>query len=123
VPSRPNRILVVDDEPQVVRAMERMLRRDGLEVETAPCAERALALLEARLPDVIISDYRMPGMNGDELLRLVAERHPAVGRILVSGYTVQVAACGGASIAHEIFAKPWDEPALLAAVHRLGSPR
>jgi DNA-binding NtrC family response regulator len=111
------RILIVEDELQVARALERLFRRNGMITRTASSAAEALALLEVEPPDVVLSDYRMPGMTGGELLRRVAALHPRVARILLSGYTDQELGDAGGE-AHESFPKPWDDDALVAAVRR-----
>jgi DNA-binding NtrC family response regulator len=80
------RILIVDDEPGVLRALERLFRRNGHEVRTAAHAAEALASLEEHAPEVVISDFLMAGMTGVEFLRQVAARTPAARRVLLSGY-------------------------------------
>jgi signal transduction histidine kinase len=80
------RILVVDDEPRGAELLARCLGRLG-EVESATSGEQALARAEACDFDLVVSDQRMPGLSGVELLSRVAERLPLAGRILVTGYT------------------------------------
>lgn len=80
------RVLLVDDEPGVLNALARLFRRTGAEVRTAPSAEVALSLLDEFAPDVVVSDHRMAGMTGVELLRVVGARFPATRRVLLSGY-------------------------------------
>ncbi len=63
------RVLVVDDEENIRLVLRTLLRKHGYEVEVAPSAEEALALLERFGPDFVIADVRMPGMSGIELLR------------------------------------------------------
>jgi two-component system KDP operon response regulator KdpE len=63
------RVLVVDDEPQIRRALRTGLLGHGYEVETAEDGETALAMLAARLPDLVVLDLMMPGMDGFEVLR------------------------------------------------------
>ncbi len=103
------RVLVVDDEPQVLVALEDLLR-DQFFVLTADSAERALAVAR-REPDiaVVLTDQRMPGMSGDELLTQLAGSLPAE-RILLTGYA-NVAAVVRAVNEGRIFAyatKPWN---------------
>ena len=109
------RILVVDDEREVARALSRLLRRHGFVVETAHSGEEALSLLERFDPHVVLTDYRMPVMSGAEVLRQVSELRPHAVRLLMSGYTE---AAGGMKleIAHGIIPKPWDNDALIAMV-------
>jgi DNA-binding NtrC family response regulator len=80
------RILIVDDEAGVLRAMERLFRRNGHEVRTATSPAEGLVALDDFAPGVVISDFLMNGMSGVEFLDQVAKRAPAARRILLSGY-------------------------------------
>jgi DNA-binding NtrC family response regulator len=80
------RILIVDDEAGVLRALERLFRRHGHEVRTATSPAEALTTLEEFVPGAVISDFLMNGMSGVEFLGQVAKRLPAARRILLSGY-------------------------------------
>jgi len=79
------RILVVDDEPRGVELLERVLRSLG-EVHSATSGEDARALIDRLEFDAVISDQRMPGVTGVDLLSEVASRNDATGRILITGY-------------------------------------
>ncbi len=81
----PKRLLVVDDDLSVREALEQTLSGE-FAVRTAESAERALAVLAEFSPDLILSDVRMPGLDGLELLRLLRERATAVDVILMSAY-------------------------------------
>lgn len=76
-------ILVVDDEAGIRSVMRRMLSEDGL-VATAECGHDALAMLEQGPTDVVVSDFRMPGMTGIQLLDAVRRRFPDTARVLMS---------------------------------------
>ena len=90
--SMPDKILFVDDEPAVLDGYRRMLHRE-FEVETAMGGELALTLMETRGPyAVVISDMRMPGMNGAQFLSLVRQSTPATVRMLLTGFTDMKAA-------------------------------
>ena len=79
-------VLVVDDDEGTRFVVKRALARlAGVKVSEAPSGEDALRLVAEEDPDVVLSDYRMGGMNGIELLCLVRERHPHVARLLMSG--------------------------------------
>ena len=79
--------LLVDDEDLVREAAADMLADLGFEVVQARSAEEALELLQAGLaPDLLVTDHLMPGLTGTELVRMVAERHPGLPAIVVSGY-------------------------------------
>jgi DNA-binding NtrC family response regulator len=82
--SRPTSILVVDDEPETARYMGLALEKRFQPVRTVHSSEEALLAMERELPAVVLSDLRMPGMNGMELLRLIRERWPQVAVILVT---------------------------------------
>lgn len=78
-------ILVVDDEPQVVRVAEHLLQQSGFEVTTATDVKQALRVLERKQVDLIISDLSMPHIDGARFYRLVLARHPHLaGRIIFS---------------------------------------
>ena len=108
-------ILVVDDEPNIVSALRRMLRANGYQVQTAPSGRDALALLDERAVDLIISDMRMPEMDGAEFLRRSRERVPDAVRILLTGYAdigSTIAAVNDGEIFRYV-SKPWNDEALL----------
>ena len=77
--------MLVDDEPEVLKSLHRLLR-GRFEVESAPGGHEALAKLDLFRPDVVISDFRMPAMNGAELLAEVKRRSPLTLRLILSGY-------------------------------------
>lgn len=79
------RILVVDDEPAILETSATILKKKGYEVRTAIDGFTALAALRRSLPDVIISDLRMPNMSGFELLSVVRRRFPHIPVIAISG--------------------------------------
>jgi HD-like signal output (HDOD) protein/CheY-like chemotaxis protein len=102
------RILFVDDEPMLLDAMRRLLRakRPAWEVACASSGQRALALLDAGSFDVVVSDMRMPGLDGASLLKLVRERQPQAVRIVLSGFADEEASFRAAGVAHQCVAKP-----------------
>jgi CheY-like chemotaxis protein len=69
-------ILLVDDEPHVIRVLRLMLEREGYEVSSANDGNEALEKMALRRPDVLVSDIQMDGMNGRDLCRTVRERYP-----------------------------------------------
>lgn len=79
-----SRVLFVDDEADQLRALQDLMG-DRYDVRTATSGEEALAILSAAEMDVVVSDQRMPGMDGAELLERVREAHPEVIRILLTG--------------------------------------
>ncbi|HSN33833.1 MAG TPA: response regulator, partial [Ideonella sp.] len=84
------RVLVVDDEPELADVMREMLESAGFDVATAESGEVALELLDAARFDAIVSDLRMPGMDGPALARAVGERRPALAArmVFVTGDTL-----------------------------------
>jgi len=69
-------ILLVDDEPHVIRVLRLMLEREGYDVASANDGNEALEKMAARRPDVMVSDIQMAGMDGRELCRTVRARYP-----------------------------------------------
>jgi CheY-like chemotaxis protein len=80
------RILVVDDEPFVLEAVKMMLSFDGHVVTTAGDAKDALDLLERNEFDLVITDYAMPGMRGDELAARIKASKPAQPVVMITAY-------------------------------------
>ena len=120
------RILFVDDEVSILDGLRRMLRpmRHEWEMSFAPGAEAALSTLEAGPFDVIVTDMRMPEMDGASLLEILRERYPSMLRIILSGYTELQASLRAVPVAHQFLLKPCD-PGLLrdgiARATRLGA--
>jgi len=114
------RILFVDDEPKVLEALQRMLRpkRRQWEMAFAGSGEEALAILGASPFDVIVTDMRMPAMDGGKLLQHVQERFPSVIRVVLSGHVEMEAALRAAPVAHQFLSKPCDPEKLLEAIER-----
>ena len=114
------RILFVDDEPLILQALQRMLRsmRDEWEMEFAEGGGQALERMAQIHFDVVVSDMRMPGMNGADLLAEVMKRHPHTVRIILSGHADKelILKCIGST--HQYLAKPCDAEALKATVRR-----
>lgn len=104
-------LLLVDDEPNILTALKRLLRRDGYEILTANSGEEGLALLEDKAVDVIVSDQRMPGMSGVDFLRAAKEKYPDTVRIVLSGYTElkSVTDAVNEGAIYKFFTKPWED--------------
>jgi HD-like signal output (HDOD) protein/CheY-like chemotaxis protein len=115
-----NRILFVDDDPLVLQGLQRMLRsmRQEWEMEFVDGAASALARLAEASFDVVVSDMRMPGMNGAELLDEVMKRHPQTVRLILSGHADRelILRCVGAT--HQYLAKPCDAEDLKLTIAR-----
>jgi diguanylate cyclase (GGDEF)-like protein/PAS domain S-box-containing protein len=117
-PQRTRTLLLVDDEPGVLHALERAFRREGYRVLQASGAPQALELLAANDVQVVLSDQRMPHMDGTELLARARELYPHTVRMILSGYadlaSIQQAINRGAI--YKFLSKPWDDNELRAAV-------
>jgi CheY-like chemotaxis protein len=111
-------VLLVDDDDRVLSALRRALRREPFEIETAANAARALDRLAADPPiSLVVSDYKMPGMTGIELLTTVRAKYPHTGRMLLSGWASDIPSREReAAGLLEVFAKPWDDAELKAAI-------
>lgn len=114
------RILLVDDEQSVLNSLQRFFRRSGYEVKTCTSGKEGLAILEDSKPyHLVISDYRMPKMNGVEFLSAVRSRWPDTVRIVLSGFadTSAIIAATNEGNIYKFIPKPWDEDFLLQSVH------
>jgi putative nucleotidyltransferase with HDIG domain len=113
-------ILLVDDEPNILAALERTFRGEGYELLCAANAEEALNVVETNLPDVVVSDHRLPGMTGVRLLERVRERCPRAIRILLTGVADLEAATQAInrSQVYRFVAKPWNNDDLRATVRQ-----
>jgi two-component system NtrC family sensor kinase len=108
----PVRILCVDDEINVLKALRRLFMDEDYDISMVESGEEGLAFL-AKEPnvDVVISDYRMPGMNGVDFLQKVFERWPDTIRIVLSGYadTASVVAAINEGRIYKFVPKPWND--------------
>src|SRR5262245_61883545 len=102
------RLLFVDDEPNVLHGLRRSLyrMRGDWEMEFVDNATAALAMLEAQPYDAIISDMRMPSMDGADLLEQVKQRYPDTIRMILSGQSSKGALLRSIAPAHQFLAKP-----------------
>jgi two-component system response regulator AtoC len=80
------RVLVVDDEPLVCDAVKMMLEFDGHKVETAGSAKAALTMLDQAKFDLVITDFEMPLMKGDELAAAIKARDPKQPVVMITAY-------------------------------------
>lgn len=122
-----SRVLLVDDEPGVLKALRRVLtlvpcRYDGIEytlqLDLAHSPEEALILVRDHAYDLILSDFRMPGMDGVQLLRAARQIQPGAARMILSGYADLdgvMAAINEAQIVR-FLSKPWNDYELVSAI-------
>lgn len=107
-------LLLLDDEPNILNALQRVLYNEGYRIFATSKAEEALDLLAVHRVDVIISDQRMPEMTGVEFLSKVKTLYPSIVRVVLSGYSdirsITEAINKGAI--SKYFSKPWDDEEL-----------
>lgn len=110
-------VLLVDDEPRVLSALSRGLRREGVAIETAANGRAALERITAGSISLVISDQKMPGMQGIELLSAVRQRSPETARILLTGWSGEIpkSQLDEAGL-FALIAKPWDDRELRRTV-------
>ena len=116
----PDRVLVVDDDDLILRALARILEASGYEPRCYLRPEQALAAIEADRPTVIISDYMMPGMDGVTFLKQARNRAPHAVRILCTAaedFRVALQAVNSGEV-YRIISKPWHHQELLATVNQ-----
>jgi len=116
-PPRPETILLIDDEPSIVRGLTRLLHRDGYTVETADNGRRALALLQERRYDVIVCDLQMPDLDGPAFYARLTQQYPALRQrvIFLTGNSRGVAS----RTFLEQSGRPWlRKPSPIAALRR-----
>ena len=119
------RILFVDDETHLLSGLRRMLRsmRDEWEMAFVESGPEALEALETIPFDVIVSDMRMPGMDGAELLNIVKDRYPHMSRIVLSGQSSKDALLRSVGPTHQFLSKPCDAQILTGTINRICSLR
>ena len=110
-------VLAVDDEPANLRMLERLFRRD-YRVLTATTGQEALEILKREDVSLIITDQRMPGMTGTELLRQSLKANPQTVRIILTGYTDvdSLTEAINTTRVYKFVSKPWDPLALQTIV-------
>ena len=113
-------VLFVDDEVNILKALQRLMRNEPIEVLTANRPSEAFELIDRCGPQVIVSDQRMPEMNGVEFLSCVRDRHNDVVRIMLTGYTdmtIAVEAINKGEI-FRLITKPWNDEELKATLRQ-----
>lgn len=112
-------ILIVDDEIDVLNSLKRQLRNEPFELMFAGSGKEALNLIEKGSIHVILTDYKMPAMNGVELLQTVKQRHPEIVRAIFSGF-IDMGVLVGSINKGEVYrfiTKPWDAQKLKELLH------
>lgn len=122
MPEYKRKVLIADDEPNIVMALEFLLGRAGYEVRTAANGDEALALLESFSPDLVLIDIMMPGKSGYEVCQRIRERpewrHVKIVMVSAKGRDAEISK--GMSLGADLYVtKPFSTQELIAAVDRL----
>ncbi|MGE4607516.1 MAG: response regulator [Myxococcota bacterium] len=112
-------LLVVDDEERILSALRRALRKEGYEIVTAETPEAALRILGERRFDAVLSDHKMPGMSGMQLLARARELQPELVLLLITGWTEEIPRDRLTQVGvRALITKPWDDARLKATLRR-----
>lgn len=111
-------ILFVDDEKQILKAIRREFMDSGYRTFFACDAQEALETLDSNEIDLIVTDMRMPVMDGCELLKLVREKHPSIKRVVLSGYADEnlVNSSLSEGLAEFYIFKPWGSMEIITSI-------
>src|SRR5690242_19341571 len=116
---KPSNILVVDDDESLRRVTQLQLEEAGYRVLTASNGTQALALIEEETPGLVITDLKMPGPSGLELLKKIRQDHPQTTVLLITAFgTVQTAVEAMKAGAYDYITKPIDYEQLVLVVKR-----
>ncbi len=117
-------VLFVDDERNILEGLERTLRplRSEWDTHYAMSGAEALEIMNATPVDLVITDMRMPEMDGVELLRIVMQRHPNTIRMILSGNADSALNLKAVDVTHKFISKPCDPETLRSIVRRAFSP-
>jgi putative nucleotidyltransferase with HDIG domain len=113
-------VLFVDDEPNILKSLQRLLRQEEMNVLSASTGQEALEILDKTPAQVFVTDQRMPEMSGVDLLSAVRERHPDIIRMMLTGFTeikVAVEAINHGEI-YRLITKPWNDDELRATIRQ-----
>ena len=116
-------VVCVDDDPQILSSLARLLRAEPYEFRTTLDPEEALDWVRTGKVAVLIADYRMPAMSGTTLLQIAKATSPRTERLMLTGYPGEtlVIAAGEAGLMH-LVGKPWDDGVLKGKIRSLLSP-
>ncbi|MFA6026450.1 MAG: response regulator, partial [Ignavibacteriaceae bacterium] len=119
------KILFVDDEINIIQGLKRMLypfRKEWI-MSFANSGEEALELLTTEKFDVVVSDMRMPKIDGLHLFTTIKELYPNIVRIILSGYTEKESILNLPNVAHQFLSKPCDANTLKESIERISKLR
>lgn len=113
-------VVVVDDDPEILRSLSRLLQREAYELLSTESPSQVLEWARTRKLDLVIADQRMPEMSGTELLTLLRERAPETKGVILSGFpdTAVIVERSGLRL-ERLIAKPWENGALKATIRDL----
>ncbi len=113
-------LLIVDDEERILSALRRTLRREGYEILTASTPAEALRVLDERPVDAVLSDQKMPGMSGLELLEEAARLRPNAALVLFTGWTQEIPQQELENLGiRALITKPWDDAKLKETLRKV----
>jgi response regulator RpfG family c-di-GMP phosphodiesterase len=113
------KLLIVDDDPRILSALRRALRREPYEIFTAESTPDAIRVLETEPIDLVLSDHMMPGTTGVQLLEQAARLRPSAARLLITGWGESVDPDAVARLGiRAVIDKPWDDNALKDVLER-----
>ena len=112
-------ILVIDDDDPLRKSFEKLLTEEGYEVKSAPSGEAGLALIRAEVPDLVVLDMRLPGMNGFETFQAIHQLDPKLPVIIMTAYgTTETAIEATKMGAFDYILKPFDIPDMLSQIRQ-----
>jgi len=113
------RLLIVDDEPRMRQALSLLLQKWGWHVDTAATGKEALEKVRTEDVDIVLTDLKMPGMDGDELLRSIRKDFPSLPVVIMTAFgTVRSAVEAMKAGAHDYILKPFDNEELRLTLER-----
>jgi two-component system NtrC family sensor kinase len=105
-------LLLLDDEERILSALQRVLRREGWRILATTDPAQALGWLESEPVEAVVSDHKMPGRSGLELLAVAARRRPSASRFLLTGWPDDVPRERLAALGVRLIPKPWHDAEL-----------
>ncbi len=117
----PKKILFVDDEVQILKSLKRLFRGSGYEVFFADSGKLAIEVLEQGPIDLVVTDIRMPEMDGFELLKYIKEHYPLTLRVALSGFTDnrKIFSALENNLAKLYMFKPWENAEFLSTIDKI----
>jgi nitrogen regulation protein NR(I) len=112
-----SRVLIIDDDDQLRKSFVKLLTEEGYSVESAPSGETGLELVQKEVPDLVVLDMRLPGMNGFETFKAIHDIEPKLPVIIMTAYGTTETAIEATKIgAYDYILKPFDIPEMLKVI-------